>query len=85
MVVQGKSLRCSSWYLEQAAPTEARSLVTVPLAAPVNRQVARIELPSTKALIIWVRFSRLNLFNTPILYQTAQALSSVLGLIWDNF
>lgn len=46
------------------------------IAAPVMRQVARIELPSTRALTMRVRYSMLSLF-TIIVYVTAQASSSV--------
>src|SRR3990172_6284471 len=52
----------------------AKSLSTVPLAAPVMRQVARIEFPSTRAEMIWVRCCRESLFM-PSLCLTVHALS----------
>src|ERR1019366_3570097 len=53
---QERSRSTRSWYSEQAAPRSTRSLVTVFLATPVRRTVARIELPSTRHLttaVLW--------------------------------
>ncbi len=40
----------SSWYSEHACPSSTNSLVTVLLAAPVMRTVARMLLPSTTSM-----------------------------------
>ena len=53
---------------------------TVPFAAPVMRQVARMELPSTRALMTCARRSGLSLFIA-ILCMTAYALSIGNGAI----
>ena len=56
-------------YAEQAAPRSTRSLVTVFLAAPVTRQVARMLMPSTRHPTILARLSVLNLFILTILLE----------------
>ena len=50
--------------------------MTVPFAAPVIRQVALIELPSTNAAMIWACFIVVSLFMINI-YHALLDLSSI--------
>src|SRR5207248_10181678 len=61
-----------SWYSWQAAPASASKVMTVPLAVPVMRQVARIELPSTSAAKTPALRSALNLFILTIILERAR-------------
>src|ERR1035437_4140133 len=57
----------SSWYSAQALPRSTSSLVTVFLAAPVMRTVARRLLPSTSEAMICARFSVVSRFILTIM------------------
>ncbi len=59
---QGRFRSVRSWKSSQASPKATSRRVTVPLAIPVMRQVARIELPSTSALTTAARSVVLSLF-----------------------
>ncbi len=59
--------------LAPASPTSQRIRITVFLAIPVIRQVARMEFPSTRADTTRTRLSTVSVFMG-LLYMTGQAL-----------